>query len=959
MEEAETPGERRWRGGAPASISQRIQRRRAIFAKLAPFFTFYLPYSCLLAAHILLLLLPLPLKPFRTPTYVDENALQPAQASLFWGWDEVHVADGIAEKVSQLALTGANSTTRAEALQDIFTSYGIPAFTQSYSYPIPTSIFASSSSSSAPKHVTGTNTYALFRSPRTDGREAMLLTASWKSRWNGHDDPDIDLPKNVASQLAAQGTVTPVSKEGEEGSYEKLVQKKKRVNVRGIASVVALSKYLSRWLHHSKDIIFVISDGHLEGMQAWASAYFNDIPSTSAAHIEELHPSTLGRRIWTSISLDYPSDSFSTLALLHEGTNAGSPNMDVLNTVVRVAEHLPGSGSVPTILHGALSTSPLMPDGREPQYGEVEEGKRRAIQLARRMFPSFLLRLAERFLWGGEDGTAAYILASKALLTQFRHMASSLPSGPHGLLHKYRIDAFTLYAVPAKGPFGFFHLGRTVEGTLRSFSNLVERLHHSQFFYLLTDEKHFIQLPMYIVVPVLLGVGMTIVGLTMWTREGSEVQKRREQVGRAYQEWLDQMQTSEKEATREGPIPEPDQVQAVTGARDPDESLIEVEDLLHPAGTRKSASTSRKSVRQRTRPSAVPEPLQNNELSAPREKEPQELDGNAFIYDIPPEHPTQAQLYNSLAQQTFITFQSLTPAAGKLIRKGHVADILLDLRRALARERRPVAEALGVMAWLHVCSIGLSLGILAYRLDRCAAGGEKSGVSTSCLYRDGIALLALQVPLLTGEAIRQYRHRHRVSATSSISPFSTTTPAEAVGVEQVSETPTLTSTGGAEQRSPEERAKVTAAKEHRMQVRIELARLGRLLYVFALLYAGMLVSVLSVLNFALATSIGLALAIPLCFLRPSPPSEALSSILAGVGRFLLFLLCLNPAVGVMLAVNLLRVLDLGTVKAGVENVWLGWRLWGNASVEVIGGLYQAIVWQAAIGSWLVMMDQIY
>ena len=99
----------------------------------------------------------------------------------------------------------------------------------------------------------GTNAYAILRSPRNPGTEAMVISASWLSRTGDGD-----------------GTL----------------------NLRGISTVLALAAFLKRKLlcaindvlfqffpshtdysYWAKDIVFVISDGYLDGMQAWLGAY--------------------------------------------------------------------------------------------------------------------------------------------------------------------------------------------------------------------------------------------------------------------------------------------------------------------------------------------------------------------------------------------------------------------------------------------------------------------------------------------------------------------------------------------------------------------------------------------------------------------------------------------------------------------------------------------------------------
>jgi hypothetical protein len=80
---------------------------------------------------------------------------------------------------------------------------------------------------------------------------------------------------------------------------------------------------------------------------------------------------------------------------------------------------------------------------------------------------------------------------------------------------------------PGSGPYGFHHLGRAVESMTRSMSNLLERLHHSQFFYLLTSPYRFIEVATYLPIVVLYSVALTIVGISLWIDEGVKALQRK------------------------------------------------------------------------------------------------------------------------------------------------------------------------------------------------------------------------------------------------------------------------------------------------------------------------------------------------------------------------------------------------------------------------------------------------
>jgi glycosylphosphatidylinositol transamidase len=130
--------------------------------------------------------------------------------------------------------------------------------------------------------------------------------------------------------------------------------------------------------------------------------------------------------------------------------------------------------------------------------------------------------VAHNGYWGAgfEDGMHAfdprleesYKNGAKTLWAHFQYAALGRPSAAHGLLAKHRIDAVTLYAVPAEGPHGYYTFGRSIEGMLRTYNNLLERLHASFFFYLLPAPDRFMPVGHYLPAAVILGASLTLGG---------------------------------------------------------------------------------------------------------------------------------------------------------------------------------------------------------------------------------------------------------------------------------------------------------------------------------------------------------------------------------------------------------------------------------------------------------------
>ncbi|OCF31947.1 glycosylphosphatidylinositol transamidase [Kwoniella heveanensis BCC8398] len=258
---------------------------------------------------------------------------------------------------------------------------------------------------------TSTSTYAHIRPPRSKGTETILVSANWVSR---------------------DGTP----------------------NLRGIATLLALGDFLQGQNHWASDLVLVVGEGYVEGLEGFMREYHNLFPGV----------------IWTGLNIDYPGHSFSHLGMFYEGVNGRLPNQDIVNAASNVARY---AGGVLPRLHDVVD---------EPPAG----------------FGSPLVQ--------------NYLLGAKHLLHHFAFMATGRGSAAHGVLARHRIDALTLYASPAEGPHGFHTLGRTIESTLRSMNNLLERLHASYFFYLLPRPDQFIPVGHYLPAAVLLGASLTIGG---------------------------------------------------------------------------------------------------------------------------------------------------------------------------------------------------------------------------------------------------------------------------------------------------------------------------------------------------------------------------------------------------------------------------------------------------------------
>ncbi|KII88370.1 hypothetical protein PLICRDRAFT_161388 [Plicaturopsis crispa FD-325 SS-3] len=273
------------------------------------------------------------------------------------------------------------------------------------------------------------------------------------------------------------------------------------LNLRGISTVLALARFLKQYSMWAKDIVFVVSDDYMDGMHAWLSAYHGHVQSNLKAE-----PLTLSSGvIWTALNIDYPGHSFSHLGIFFEGLNGRLPNQDLLNSFQHISRW---TGGVPVLVY----------DHQDPLDHPW------STDTLPSWIPGFAREVPE---------VKAYAYRARNIARHVGYQARGRASGVHGLFHQYRIDAFTMFAVPADGPHGFHAIGRIIESTLRTANNLLERLHASYFFYIFTSPITFRKIGTYLPSAVLVSVAMMFGGLGEWVNAawvdgGSSLDKKSE-----------------------------------------------------------------------------------------------------------------------------------------------------------------------------------------------------------------------------------------------------------------------------------------------------------------------------------------------------------------------------------------------------------------------------------------------
>ncbi|XP_033924711.1 glycosylphosphatidylinositol anchor attachment 1 protein [Melopsittacus undulatus] len=267
--------------------------------------------------------------------------------------------------------------------------------------------------------VRGTNVYGILRAPRASSTEALVLSA---------------------------GCVP--------GPH----------NNQAVGLLLALAAYFRGQIYWAKDIIFLINEHDLLGMEAWLEAY-HDVNSSAS------HSAPLGRAgaIQAAVSLELSSDVLTSVDVALEGLDGRLPNLDLLSlTSAACAKH----GLLCT-LHGKLQhPAPSLPGGLQRLL---------------------LMALAQ---------------------------ASGQPRGDHGLFFRYRIEALTLRVINSfrQHKDDLRALGRTLEGMFRKLNNLLERLHQSYFLYLLPSISCFVSIGIYFPALGFLLLVLALRSLDLWMK---------------------------------------------------------------------------------------------------------------------------------------------------------------------------------------------------------------------------------------------------------------------------------------------------------------------------------------------------------------------------------------------------------------------------------------------------------
>ncbi|KAM6350468.1 glycosylphosphatidylinositol anchor attachment 1 protein [Podargus strigoides] len=272
--------------------------------------------------------------------------------------------------------------------------------------------------------VKGTNVYGILRAPRAASTEALVLSA-----------PCSEGPRNSQA----------------------------------VGLLLALASYFRGQIYWAKDIIFLVNEHDLLGMEAWLEAY-HDVNLTAVQT-----SGTLGRAgaIQAAIALELSSDVVTSFDVAVEGLNGQLPNLDLLNLFHAFCQK-----------NGLLCTI----QGKLPRSD-----------------------------W---DSLPAFAHSLQTLVLMVLAQASGHPRGDHGLFLRYRIEALTLRGINSfrQYKYDMTTVGMTLEGMFRKLNNLLERLHQSYFFYLLPSLSRFVSIGLYMPAFAFLLLVLILKALDLWMK---------------------------------------------------------------------------------------------------------------------------------------------------------------------------------------------------------------------------------------------------------------------------------------------------------------------------------------------------------------------------------------------------------------------------------------------------------
>lgn len=196
-----------------------------------------------------------------------------------------------------------------------------------------------------------------------------------------------------------------------------------------LAVLLASARFFRKQYYWAKDIIFLVTEHEQLGAQAWLEAYHQRSCGSGVLDHGDL-PARAGS-IQAAINLEIAEPRITHFEIKVEGLNGQLPNLDLVNLANRLCKR----------------------EGVGRLFQGVEEPAR-------------------------PDSWKGYSRSLSTMLSMAARQATGVPTGNHGLFHRFGVEAITLKGVArsrkSRQVADLYVIGRVVEGVFRSLNNLLE-----------------------------------------------------------------------------------------------------------------------------------------------------------------------------------------------------------------------------------------------------------------------------------------------------------------------------------------------------------------------------------------------------------------------------------------------------------------------------------------------------
>lgn len=439
---------------------------------------------CCTAGVLSLLLLPV----LGKNTYISENALMPGSARPMLTNDDVSEGERFVDQILSFD-TMSTGMEIPKMITDHIMYLGGEAnhhkFLPQFNKFHPLHFFLGPDAGTVPENYSclsyGVNTVGIIRAPRGDGKEAIVLVTPYNS---------LKITKAEALSL-------------------------------GIA--YSLFSLLSRVTWLSKDIVWLAADsrhGEYTAVASWLSDYhtasFGDLKHSeicAASNLPEMekmhngfrHAGTMAAALVIKVSNRSTEFEKDALTIYAEASNGQMPNLDLINIVNYLAVHGQGYRVKVEKIWSLLNAWWLKSLGQ-------------LIEMLGKLAGSLNPR------WNFGIPVSEYVECTATLASSLYNQALGVPTGPHGAFRDYQVDAITMEISPKFSSSLnnrqyeiLLHVGRLVEGVVRSVNNLLEKFHQSFFLYLLTSPSRFVSVGVYMIAFALLVAPLPLVAASLFS----------------------------------------------------------------------------------------------------------------------------------------------------------------------------------------------------------------------------------------------------------------------------------------------------------------------------------------------------------------------------------------------------------------------------------------------------------